>query len=63
MKLSIKAARTNRGMTQDELARALNVTKKTVSAWENGKAFPKVDKVDALCEVLGVKYDDIKWRA
>ncbi len=63
MKLTIKAARTNKGMTQTELATALGVTKKTVSTWENGKTMPKVDKIDALCQVLGIKYDDIKWRA
>ncbi len=62
MKLSIKAARTNKGLTQNDLAKALNVTKKTVSAWENGKSVPKVDKVDALCALLEVKYDDIRWR-
>ena len=61
MRISMKAARINCGMTQEEFARKMNVTKKTISAWESGKTFPKVDKIPAICEVLGVQYDDISW--
>ena len=62
MRLTLKAARVNRGMTQEEVAKALCVNKKTVGAWENGVTFPKADKIDPLCALYGVKYDDILWR-
>lgn len=60
-RVSIKALRIDRGMTQEELAKALNVTKKTVGSWEQGKTRPKLDKIEAICETLGVTYDSIRW--
>lgn len=60
-RMSMKALRIDRGLTQAEFASALNVTKKTVSSWESGKTHPKVDKIEAICEVLSVPYDDIRW--
>lgn len=61
MQLSIKAARVNKNLTQKELAEAVGVTKKTVWAWENGKAKPRFDKIEPICVVLGVSYDNIRW--
>lgn len=61
MRILLKAARVNKDLTQQDVANALNVTKKTVGAWESGKTMPKVDKIDALCLLLGVNYDDIQW--
>lgn len=61
MRITIKAARTNKNLRQVDVANALNVTKKTVGAWENGITMPKVDKIEPLCELLGVTYDDIEW--
>lgn len=62
MRITIKAARVNRGYTQEDVASALNVTKKTVGSWENGKTMPKLTLVEPLCSFLGVGYDDIQWR-
>lgn len=50
-------------MTQEEVAEKLNVTKKTVSSWENGRTLPGLDKIEAICELYGLSYDDIQWRA
>lgn len=61
MRITLKAARVNKGMTQAEVANSLNVTKKTVCYWENGKTMPKVDKIEPLCNLYGVTYDDIAW--
>ena len=63
MRISLKAARVNKRLTQANVAKALNVTKKTVGAWESGKTMPNVNKIDPLCTLLGVKYDDIQWKA
>lgn len=62
MQISLKAARTDKMLTQMDVAKALKVAKKTVWAWENGKSMPSVDKIDALCALLGRKYDDIRWK-
>ena len=60
--MNLKAARHNRNLTQEEVAKALNVTKKTVGSWENGKTIPGLDKVEALCKLYRLSYDDIDWR-
>ena len=61
MRITLKAARVNKGLTQVQVANSLNVTKKTVCSWENGKTMPKLDKIEPLCELYGVTYDDIAW--
>lgn len=61
MTITLKAARVNRGITQEELASMLNVSKKTISSWESGKTVPKIDKIEPLCSTLGVEYNNIQW--
>ena len=61
MQITIKAARVNMGFTQEYVAKALGVTKKTVGSWESGKTLPRLDKIEPLCSLLGVQYDNIKW--
>lgn len=57
MKISIKAARVNVGLTQKEAADRLGVSNKTVGNWEKGVTFPPADKIPAICELYGVPYD------
>lgn len=61
MKITLRAARHNKKLKQSDLAMACGVTRKTIGAWENGTSMPTPDKIDILCSVLGVSYDDIKW--
>lgn len=61
IRMTVRALRVNKGLTQSELAKMLGVNKKTVGAWENGKSMPSLDKVEPLCSILGVKYDDVQW--
>lgn len=61
MRMSMKAARINRKLTQEAVAEALNVTRKTVSFWENGKTKPSLDKIEPICKLYQVGYDDIEW--
>ena len=62
MQLTLKALRISKGLRQTDMAAMLKVNRKTISAWEQGKSLPAVDMIDAICELLGVSYDDIKWR-
>ncbi len=62
MRISIKAARANANLKQEEMASALNVTRQTISSWEKGKSLPTADMIDPICTLLGVKYDDIQWK-
>lgn len=62
MQITLKSARINKGLKQTDMACALNVSRKTIGAWENGKSMPTADKIDAICALLGVCYDNIKWK-
>lgn len=58
-KFTLRAARVNAGLTQKEAAEKLNVSNKTVWSWESGKTMPNVNKIDAICSLYGMSYDDI----
>lgn len=45
------------GWSQVELARALNVSKQTVSNWENDNIQPSIDMLVRLARVFGVTTD------
>lgn len=62
LQLTLKTLRINKGLRQTDMALELNVNRKTISAWEQGKSLPAVDMIDAICELFGVNYDDIKWK-
>ena len=42
-------------ITQIDISRALNVSTSTVSDWCNGNKFPRVDKLQRIAELLGVR--------
>ncbi|MCQ2463300.1 MAG: helix-turn-helix domain-containing protein [Clostridia bacterium] len=50
----IKKLREEKGMTQAELARLLDVSDKAVSKWETGKGCPDITLVEPIAAVLGV---------
>ena len=49
---NIRILRTKKGMTQDELAEKLFVSRQTVSNYENGKSNPDIDMLMKIAEVL-----------
>lgn len=61
VKLSIKAARVNKGFSQKEAARRIGVSNKTLGNWENGITYPSADKIIAICELYGVSYDNLNF--
>ena len=46
-------------LSQAELAKKLNVSKTSISAWENKKTYPSLVNVLSLCNLFGVKVDDL----
>lgn len=56
-RVTIAAARVNVGMNQQEAAKALGVSNKTLSKWEKGESFPPVDKVAQMCDLYKVPYE------
>lgn len=56
---SIKQKRKDKGLTQEELADILFVSRQTVSNWENGKTLPDIDSLILLSEALDVSIDEL----
>lgn len=55
----LTALRAERGLTQEELARALNVTRQTISKWERGLVAPDTVNLSALGRLYGVSLDEL----
>lgn len=60
IKITLAAARVNAGLTQEKAAALANLSKRTLSAYENGTRHPKVDVLSELCQNYGCTIDDIK---
>lgn len=54
MKDTIAAIRHEAGITQEEMARRLYVTRQAVSRWETGETTPGIDMVKLICVTFGV---------
>jgi putative transcriptional regulator len=59
MKNILPALRAERGMTQAELADALNVSRQTVNALETGRYDPSLPLAFAIARLFGKKIEDI----
>lgn len=55
----IRTRRTEQGLSQQELAARLHVTREAVSKWENGRGFPDVSLLQTLAETLGVSVSEL----
>ena len=55
----IAACRRDRGITQEQLAEALQVTGKAVSKWETGACLPEARLYEPLCEHLGIRIGEL----
>ncbi len=53
-KISLKAARVNAEMTQDDVAHRLHKTKQTIVNWENGVTDIKFNDLRALSELYAM---------
>lgn len=54
--------RIQKGITQNELAKALSVSNKTVSKWENGLSAPNLNMLVTLSDFYGVSTDSLLGR-
>ena len=53
----LKDARRSCGLSQEELAEQLDVSRQAVGKWEQGQAYPEVEKLLTLCAVLNTSLD------
>ena len=59
--LKLKAARAAVDLTQEELARKVNVTRQTINAIEKGDYNPSINLCIAICRVLQKTLNDLYW--
>lgn len=57
--MNIKKLRRERDLTQEELAEALGVTPKAVSAWECDRSAPDLSLIPLLCRIFDVTADKL----
>lgn len=51
--------RKQKGLSQEELAGKLNVTRQTISKWEIGDSTPDMEKLIAISELFGISLDEL----
>ena len=56
---TINRLRTARGMSQGDLADALEVSRQSISKWETGASVPELEKLVKLAELFGVSLDEL----
>ena len=55
----IKTHRAKFGLSQEEFADKIFVTRQTVSNWENDKSYPDINSLVLMAEVFGVSLDSL----
>ena len=61
MSITVAAARVNAGMTQAEVAKALEISKNTYSNYENGKTEPTIFMAEKIANIFGMTLDQINF--
>lgn len=59
----MRAARIDRGLSQQELADAVGATRQTIGLIEAGRYNPSLKLCTAICRALGKTLDDLFWKA
>ncbi len=55
----LQELRKNRGLTQEELAEALYVSRTAISKWESGRGYPSIDSLKEISRYFSVSIDDL----
>lgn len=56
---NIKSLRQKKGITQDELSAAMNVSSAAVSKWERDETYPDITLLQPLAYYFGVSLDEL----
>lgn len=55
----LQELRKNKGLTQEELAEALYVSRTAVSKWESGRGYPNIESLKDISKFFSVSIDDL----
>lgn len=61
MTITLKAARTNKGLSQEEAAKLIGISESTLINYEKGRRFPDVPIIKKIEDVYGVEYREINF--
>ena len=56
---NLKIFRKRKGLTQENVAEALNIVRQTISKWEKGISVPDADMLIKLAEILDVSVSEL----
>ena len=61
MRFSDKLAKKRKecNLSQEQLAEKMNVSRQSVSKWENGSSYPDMDKIIELTKILECNLEDL----
>ena len=59
IQVSLAAARVNAGLTQQDVADKMNISKQTIVNWENGRVIPKLAQFEMLSRLYNMPKDNI----
>jgi DNA-binding XRE family transcriptional regulator len=59
IRISLKAARVNAGMTMESVCEVLNISKTTIFNWENGNTIPDADMALKLSKLYKMPLENI----
>lgn len=62
LKDSLKAMRVERSITQEQLAKKLNISLKTISHWETGYTEPSITQLIAIADLYSISLDELVGR-
>ena len=55
----LQELRKNKGLTQEELAEALYVSRTAISKWESGRGYPNIDSLKEISKFFSVTIDEL----
>lgn len=58
----LKELRTARGLSQEQLAERIDVSRQVITKWENGSGTPKIENLLALAKYFGISVDSLLGR-
>jgi len=56
---NLQKLRSEKNLSQEQLADKIGVSRQTISAWESGKASPELDKITAISKLFSVSIDEL----
>ena len=55
----LQELRKQKGLTQEQLAKALFVSRAAISKWESGRGYPNIDSLKAIAKLYNVSIDEL----